>query len=297
MKHLNDYRFFSVVAKSGSIRKAADKLSITSTALNRRIIALEDEIGEKLFERLSSGVRLSAAGELFLNHVQKQLAEFDGVKSQIQDLRGVKRGHVNIACSQALLTSYFPQQIALFRQKHPEVTFSVFQRDRTTAEALLLDNSVDLAMIFEPIYMPEMKILFSKEQQLFAIMSNDHPLSKKEELRLSDCADYHLALPKKGIGVREIVDFKANRSGLELKPCVESDSFEFLRNHCMNEGSVTFQIEIGIPQILEPLNLVARPLSKKSIKVGSMYLIQKKDRILPVATALFSEQLINSLLE
>ncbi|MBU1296520.1 MAG: LysR family transcriptional regulator [Gammaproteobacteria bacterium] len=297
MKQLIDFRYFQTIAKTGSIRKAADKLSITSTALNRRIISLEEEVGEKLFERHSSGVTLTSAGELFLSHIQKQLADFERVKSQISDLQGVRRGHVNLACSQALLTSFFPQQIATFRKKHPAVTFSVFQRDRLSAEASLLDNSVDLAMIFEPIYMPEMKILMSKEQQLYAIMQKDHPLANKAELRLSECSDYPLALPRKGIGVREIIDFKASRSGLDVKPCVESDSFEFLRNHAMNEGSVTFQIEIGIPQILDQLNLTTRPLSKSDISVGCMYLIQKKDRILPVATALFSEQLINALSE
>ncbi|MDB4838157.1 LysR family transcriptional regulator, partial [Marinomonas sp.] len=164
MKQLIDFRYFQVIAKAGSIRKAAESLSITSTALNRRIIALEQEVGEQLFERQASGVRLSAAGELFLNHVQKQMSDFERVKSQISDLKGIRRGHINIACSQALLTSFFPQQIALFRQPHPEVTFSVYQRDRLSAESALLDDSADLAMVFEPVFTDQMKTLISKEQ-------------------------------------------------------------------------------------------------------------------------------------
>ena len=63
MRHLTHLNYIDVVAKEGSIRKAADKLAITSTALNRRILALEEEIGSPLFERLPSGVRLNTAGE------------------------------------------------------------------------------------------------------------------------------------------------------------------------------------------------------------------------------------------
>lgn len=295
MKQLMDYHYFQVVAKAGSIRKAADQLSITSTALNRRILSMEDELGEKLFERQASGVRLSAAGELFLHHVQRQVADLDRVKSQISDLSGVRRGHVNIACSQALLTSFFPQEIARFRHQHPAVTFSLYLRDRKAAESTLLDNSVDLAMVFEPVYMNELQILICKEQQLYAIMPSGHPLAGKSELKLSECTAYPLALPTSDYGVRHILDFKANRSMLNMHAAVESDSFEFLRNYVINDNCITFQIEIGLPKIVEALGLTARPISKADMAVGSMYLIQKKGRTLPTAAARFAEQLIQTL--
>lgn len=295
MKQFIDFHYFQVVAKTGSIRKAADKLSITSTALNRRILAMESELDEKLFERQATGVRLSAAGELFLHHVQKQQADLDRVKSQISDLSGIRRGHINIACSQALLTSFFPQQIARFRHQHPAVTFSLYLRDRKAAEETLLDNSVDLAIVFEPVHMNELQVLLCKEQQLYAIMPIDHALAEKKELKLSECANYPLGLPTSEYGVRKILDFKANWSRLDLSPAVESDSFEFLRNHVINEGSITFQIEIGLPNILKEIGLVAIPLSKADMAAGSLYLIQKKSRTLPTAAARFAEQLIQTL--
>lgn len=297
MKQLADFNYFQVIAKTGSIRKAADKLSITSTALNRRILTMEAELGEKLFERQATGVRLSAAGELFLHHVQKQLADYERVKSQISDLSGIRRGHVNIACSQALLTSFFPKEIARFRRQHPAVTFSLYVRDRKAAEATLLDHSVDLAIVFEPVFMSELQILIFKEQQLYAIMPNDHVLAEREDLKLSECSEYPLALPTSEYGVRQILDFKASRSMLDIHPSVESDSFEFLRNHVINEGSITFQIEIGLPSILKELGLVAIPLSKADLAAGSLYLIQKKNRTLPMAAARFAEQLIQTLSE
>ncbi|MFT4784232.1 MAG: DNA-binding transcriptional LysR family regulator [Paracoccaceae bacterium] len=58
MRHLTHLIYIEIIARAGSIRKAAETLSITSTALNRRVLALEEELGEPVFERLPRGVRL-----------------------------------------------------------------------------------------------------------------------------------------------------------------------------------------------------------------------------------------------
>jgi len=62
MRAMDTLQYVDIIAKEGSIRKAADRLNITSTALNRRILGLEDELGYPLFERTSGGVRLNTAG-------------------------------------------------------------------------------------------------------------------------------------------------------------------------------------------------------------------------------------------
>ena len=119
MRHLLPLRYIDAVVRAGSIRKAAEALSITSTALNRRILAMEQELGVPIFERLPRGVRLSTAGEILIQHVRSQLSDMERVRSQIADLSGVRRGHISIACSQAVLPVFLPEQIALYRREHP----------------------------------------------------------------------------------------------------------------------------------------------------------------------------------
>ena len=84
MKNLQVYRYVDAVDRYGSIRKAAEQLAITPSALNRRVLALEDELGVPIFERLGRGVRLSAAGELVVHVFRRQLAEIEQVKSKIR---------------------------------------------------------------------------------------------------------------------------------------------------------------------------------------------------------------------
>ncbi|HUD88673.1 MAG TPA: LysR family transcriptional regulator, partial [Xanthobacteraceae bacterium] len=63
--------YVDAVARHGSIRKAADALNVASSALNRQILDLESDLGSALFERLPRGVRLTAAGEVFLAYVRQ----------------------------------------------------------------------------------------------------------------------------------------------------------------------------------------------------------------------------------
>ena len=149
---------------------------ITSTALNRRLLALEEELGVPIFERLARGVRLSTAGELLIHHLRTQAADFEKLKSQIADLRGERRGHVAIACSQAFLPYFLPEQIGRYRRDHPGVSFGVRVRDRAAAESALADLSADLALIFEPVRLSEVQLLASARQPIHAVMAPDHPL-------------------------------------------------------------------------------------------------------------------------
>ena len=78
----------------GSIRKAADALNVASSALNRQILDLEADLGSRLFERLPRGVRLTAAGEVLLAYSRQAISQLKAVESQIEQLRGLVRGHV-----------------------------------------------------------------------------------------------------------------------------------------------------------------------------------------------------------
>ena len=125
MKHLRILRYVDEVARAGSIRKAADQLNVTASAVNRRIMDLEEELGSQLFERRPRGVRLTAAGEVFVHYLRQQDGDVERMKSQIEDLKGMRRGTVRIACSQALALEFLPREIGEFRKRHPLVAFDV----------------------------------------------------------------------------------------------------------------------------------------------------------------------------
>lgn len=295
MRQLTPLQFIDAVARAGSIRKAAEGMALTSTALNRRVLALEEELGVPIFERLPRGVRLSTAGELLIHHLRTQAADFDKLKSQIADLAGERRGHVAIACSQAFLPYFLPDQIGAYRRDHPGVTFSVRVRDRTAAEAALVDHTADLALIFEPVRLSEVQILGSARQTVHAVMAADHPLAVRETLRLRDCAAFPVALPTVQYGVRHLIDLALVKSSVALRVVMDVDHFEFLRRYPAQEPLISFQIPIGLPPDPGPESIVSRPLDPRDVPEGRLYLCQLRGRTLPVAAAKFAAQVARTL--
>lgn len=296
MRHLYTFQLIEAVARVGSMRKAAEDMNLTASALTRRIQRFEQEFGTQVFERLPNGVRLNSSGELVLHHYRSTLSDLARVQSQVADLSGVRRGHVSIACSQALLPYFLPQQIALYRAAHPGVTFTVNVRDRAQAEQELTTFSSDLALVFEPIYLVDFEVIHAVPQTVNVVMRADHPLADKPEIRLRDCLNTPHIAPSTKYGVRHLLDFAARRSARHLEPVLETESFELIRNYVLNEGVIGFQIPIGL-RAGDDGALVFRPISERDLPPGNLILGQMRGRTLPVATARFAMQLATALKE
>jgi len=300
MRFMTSLRFIDAVAREKSIRKAAEKLAITSTALNRRILQIEDEIGQPLFERLASGVRLNTAGELFVQHIRTQTAELARVQSQIADLSGIRRGHVRIASGADTMLHFLPKTVANYRNEHPAVKFDVLQQSGEEAEQTLRSLEVDLAMIFEPIKSVDFQTMVIVRQQLHCIMAADHPLAEKAVVRLHDCSGQAAVLPLADAGVRQLLNVGLIRRNTELEIVAESNNQEFLHNYLTQEPVISFQIPIALPQeMIENIgvasNVVARPVDLSDVPAGILHVGQLKGRVLPVAAAKFLDHIITEL--
>ena len=301
MRHMTNLRFIDAVAREKSIRKAAEKLAITSTALNRRILQVEDEIGQPLFERLSSGVRLNTAGELFVQHVRNQIADLARVQSQISDLSGVRRGHVKIAGGADVLRFFLPELVAQYRSQHNAVTFEMLRQYGDAAEASLLSLDADLAFVFAPVRTADFQVMATARQTVHCLMSASHPLAKKDVIRLRDCIDVPTILPTAKSGVRQLLDVGQMKRSIAMNSIIESDSFEFMQNYLVHEHAISFQIPISLEPAITSngaqtaSGIVARPFDTDDVPPGILHIGQLKGRVLPVAAAKFLDNVIHLL--
>lgn len=296
MRHLQDFDVVEAIIRAGSIRKAAEEMNITPSALNRRINRFEEELGYEIFERLPRGVRLNPAGELVLHHIRAQRSDFARLQSQVADLSGVRRGHVSIACSQALLPYFLPDQIARYRAEHPGVTFSVNTRDRVEAEHDLSTFASDIALVFEPRHLVDFEVVLAITQPICVLMREDNPLAQQEVVRLRDCLDLPYVAPSIKYGVRVLLDAAAKKTTYrQIEPIVESESFDLMRHYVLHEDAIAFQFPIGL-DLTGARGYVARPLSTRDVEPGNLLLGQLRGRALPVASGRFLQQLSTSLL-
>src|SRR5271170_2059364 len=295
MKHLRILSYVDEVARAGSIRKAAERLNVTASAVNRRIADLESELGAPLFDRRPRGMRLTAAGEIFIHYLRGHNGEVERMKSQIEDLKGLRRGTVRIACSQALALDFLPRQIAEFRRGHPLVSFELKVGDHEWAMVALAAYEVDLVVVFRPPFLANFQPLMMLEQRLVAVMAKGHPLAARKELRLRDCAAYPVALPARSIGGRQLLDEVSARTGLTFDIAAESNSFEMLRGLVTHAGLISFQIRIGTLPAGNKLGVIAREIDDRDVPRANLVFGHLRGRNLPIATAVFAESLRRTL--
>lgn len=270
-------------------------MAITSTALNRRVLGIEDELGVPIFDRTPSGVRLSAAGEIFIHHVRNQLSDLQRVRSQIADLTGERRGHVSIVCGQSMMTTFVPEMISKYRAEHPAVTFEVRVCNRHEVETELINYAADIAIIFEPQIVGDFYCVIEVPQIIQVLFGSGHPLGGKSLARLSDCSHYPMALPTRANGIRHLLERASVRHSVDLPMNIESDSQTLLLRSLHEHNTITFQLPIG----LEPLNtngvIGHCPLDTRDVPEGRLMVGHLKGRNLPVASARFLEQMAGDL--
>lgn len=294
MKHLQTLKFIKAVAKTGSIRKASDQLHITPSALTRKILDFEEELGTSIFERLPQGVRLNEAGHLLIRYINNQLADFELLQSQISDLSSVQRGHINLVCSQAFVGNFVPEQVSVFRQQHPNITLNIAVADHIKGIDALVDYDADLALLLEPPFANEISEILISNQSLCAVMSESHPLASQEIVSLKECCEWPFALPADWLAIRANLNAALARQQLSPLISVESSSLEFLFSYISKDRMITFQIASGVPRL--EAGLCIRKIDKNELTPMRIVLAQLKNRTLTPAAHKFAEQISLALL-
>ena len=290
MRLFKTYEMVDAVVKFGSFRKASEIMSITSTALNRRVISLEEDLGVQIFERLPHGVRPTVAGEILVDHIRKFYADLDRVKSTIADLSGVRRGHVSIATN-LQVAGVLPSEIASYREIHPGVTFNATYADLVATEDTLRDYSADMALVLGGLESKEFLPIYSANLPIKVLLPRDHELANREKLSIGECLQYPLVLPDKQMGVRQVIDQFARSKGLVPDPIIASNDVGFILDYIRRESVVSFLVDprifgYSINSDLVMLDFAGR--EKPSIK---LQLKQLSGKVLSVAAAKFAQQL------
>lgn len=293
MRHLQTYRFIRTIARTGSIRKAAEHLNITPSALTRRILDFEDELGTAVFERIPQGVRPNAAGIMLLRYINNQLADVELLRSQITLLDSLQTGHIEFACSQAFVGNFIPDQIAAFRKAHPNIILNVSVRDHADGVKALTNFDADLALLLEPPHSTELSTLHLSMQSLCAVMSSEHPLAAKECISLTECCEWSFAMPISSLAIRVNLDEALVRHQLSPNIAVESGSLEFLFNYLLREDVLTFQIAMGVPELKS--GLCIRRINAEEVVPMRIVLTQLKNRSISPAAQKFAVHLCNAL--
>jgi DNA-binding transcriptional LysR family regulator len=287
--------YVDAVARQGSIRKAAESLNVASSALNRQILDLEADLGVSLFERLPRGVRLTAAGEVFLAYARQAISELKAVESQIEQLRGLMRGQVGVAAVESVAGDLLPSAITRFQATHPNVRFNVRIGAPEELVAALVADQADLILTHDALPKKEVDILAQSRQALCALMVPDHPLASRDELRLRDCLAYPLALADSSLAGRALIERVLAQASFDLDPRLVSNSVEAMKAFARMNRGVCFQFRKPGKALIAPGDMIAIPLMELPLLQAKLVLATRRGRALSIAASAFVDLLMGVL--
>lgn len=228
MLHGRLLRYLDEVARAGSIRKAATRLNVASSAVNRRIIELEDQLGTPIFERLPRGLRLTAAGEVLIQHVRETLREHERALTQINSLKGLMRGEVTIVTMAGLAANLLAEALAEFRRDHSRVKLNVGIQTGERIVQAVIAGEADLGLGYNLAGNPKLTRMVELEQRLGAAMAPDHPLAGTQSIRFADCLSFPIVAAERGMSLRNAVDLLVPPDA-EFEPIVETNSLDLMK--------------------------------------------------------------------
>lgn len=176
--HAPAIHYFDMVRRCHSIREAARRLNVASSAVNRQILKLEDEIGAPLFDRLPGGLRLTGAGEIFARHVTVVLQDMERVRSELDALQGLRTGHVEIATIEAVTSDLLPCVLKAMRERYPDITVGVTLLGSQAIPEAVSSGAVDLGLAFALPRSADLQQVSVGHFRLGAIVSPQHPLAR-----------------------------------------------------------------------------------------------------------------------
>src|ERR1700757_4211520 len=174
--HYRNALYFDAVRRHGSIREAARHLGIAASAVNRQLLNLEDELGIPLFERLPGGMHLTAAGEVMARHAIAVLQDERRAFSELDALRGLRRGEISLLAAESLNSSFLPDVLEQMAQRYPAIRCRVRTAGSNDIPEALKRGDADLGLAFSLPHDRELQQLAVARFKLGAIMRPDHPL-------------------------------------------------------------------------------------------------------------------------
>lgn len=292
--HLIALRYFGQTVRTGSMRQAAEQLNVAASAVNRQILKLEDQLQCRLFDRRAEGVRLTAAGEVLYNYILRLERDLDRAISQIDDLRGLRRGHVKLACEDGVGRDFLPAVLSQFHKDHPGITYSIEIASATDILKQVAEGLIDIGVAMSPPRYPDIAVEAQAAMPIGVVAPRQSWLAEHTSVRLRDLAGETVILAKDGTGGGTSF-YEQLGFGLPHTRFMETNAPDFITNLVKAGLGIGFRTPVGIIEDIEDGKVVFVPVSDSFIETPTLSIYVKPHRALPMAGAALLEQVKDAL--
>jgi len=180
-------RLFQVILEEGSLRRAAERLHISQSAITRQIQLLEHDLGGRVLERTSTGVRPTNGGHILAEKARTLLADYDSVMAEVRRLVRGESDRLRIGYVASAVQEYLGTALAAMRRAHPKVQVKML--DQTPGEMIiaLRRGEIDLALTNHGVDLLSRDFYTHKLASVPSLVALplDHQLASQKQISIS----------------------------------------------------------------------------------------------------------------
>ena len=284
-------RYLDEVARSGSIRKAAERLNVSSSSVNRQIIALEEEMGVPIFHRLPNGMRLTLTGEMLLAHVRTTLKDHERLQVHLRQVRGIQGGEVRIVAMGGLVGGLLPDVMTRFAADHPRVAISLKTMLKGQITDALMAGEADIGLGYNLAETPGATVTGRFSVRLGAVVAAGHMLARQPSVSLEQILDFPTVLGDRSMTINQIIIDAYRNAGIDFRPTFTSNSSEFMRSMAISQNAVTFLSRIDIAQPDRSNPLIYLPIQSETLRDHELVLMRRTKGAVDSAVDILDEEI------
>lgn len=182
---LAELQVFLAVATERSFSKAATRLHRTQPAISQAVRRLEEELGERLFDRTAKDGRLTEAGQVLIDYAERLMRLSEEADAAVRELRDLRRGRVLIGANEAAVHVLLPL-VARFREAHPRILVDVRRIPSRQIGVELLQRSLDFGVLsFAPSEAGLSTVTIGSDE-LVMLVHPSHPLARRKQVTMAE---------------------------------------------------------------------------------------------------------------
>jgi DNA-binding transcriptional LysR family regulator len=276
---------FGVVARKGSMTKAAESLYMTQPAVSIQMKQLQESIGMPLFEKVGRSLSLTEAGKS-LYRLHNQLSQqMEAFEAELSLLQGGLKGKLTI--SSASTAKYFlPYLLGTFLKRYPEVEISLKVTNRNEVLRHMQDNLFDLAVLTQIPSGDDYVCTPYLDNPLVIGAHPEHPFVGRKNLSLKDFADQPFLVREPGSGTRMVMLNLLEKHNIDPPIAMELGTNEAIKQAIMADIGVSIMSELSLLDEKNAGRIVLLDV-KEFPYPTQWHLIHRRDKMLSPVTQHF----------
>jgi DNA-binding transcriptional LysR family regulator len=258
-------KVFCTVAETKSFSKTSEIIHLTQPAVSLQIQALEEMYETKLFDRSSSKVTLTPAGEVLYKYAKDILALYVSAEKVIGEMTGLVKGSITIGAGSTIGNYLLPSVISDFRRAHPKIKVHLFVANMQRVIELLNAGNISLGLVEGDVKRQKMVVEKLISDELLVIVPTHHPWSKRKDVSIAELIDEPFILREAGSGTRQTIE-------------------KFFARHGITPQNMKVSMVLGSTQAIKEavenglgVSIISRWSARKELRFGTLHTLNFKE--------------------